>query len=122
MLFTINGHRWGLDDLAVLDVLSPDLSDLTVVGSISSKELSDNLEFLCGVNSELAAWSIEVLLSMSEGSEITSVLIADTSVSIVGLVVSAISSRASLSVGSARMGSKGLGAAVGFPDIEFHAA
>ena len=122
MLCTIDSHRWGLDDFAVLDVLSSDLSDLTVVGSVSGKELSDNLEFLGSVNLELAAWSVEVLFSVSEGGEVTSVLIADTSVSIVGLVVSAISSRASLSVGSARMSSESLGDAVGFPDIEFHAA
>ena len=122
MLFTIDSHGWGLDGLAVLDVLSSDFGNLSIVGSVSGKELGDNLEFLGSINLELAAWSVEVLFTMSEGSEVTSVLITDTSVSIIGFVVSAVTSRASFSVDSARVSSECLGNAVGFPDVEFHAA
>jgi len=122
VVFTSNIHRWGLNNLSVLDVLSPDLYDFSAVCSVMGEELCNNLEFLGGVNIELASWSIESVVSMSKGGEIATIFVADSRVSLVLGVITAFGSFASLSLAGARMSSESLGDAVSFPDVEFHAA
>ena len=88
-----------------------------------SEELSDNSEWLLSVDSEIASWSVESLVSVSEGGKITSVLIADSLESIALVVITAILSFASCELfNGARMGSECLRDAVSLPDVELHAA
>ena len=122
VLFTSNSHRWGINDLSVLDIFSSNLNDFSAICSVVGEELSNNLEFLGGVNLELAAWSIESAFSMSEGGEIATIFVADARVSLILGVITAVGSFASLSIGSARMSSESLRDAVSFPDVELHAA
>ena len=122
MVFVVNGNRWSVNGLSVLNILSLDFDDVSTVSSISGVELGDNSEWLGSVDSELASWSIEVLISVSEGSEITSIFVADSLESFTCGVITALCSFTSVLCFSARMGSECLGNAVCFPNVEFHTA
>lgn len=78
---SVDGHLWGLNGLSVLDVLSSDLYNLSIVSSRVSEELGDDGERLGGVDVEVASWSVEVDVSVSMRGEVTAVLVADTLVS-----------------------------------------
>ena len=110
-----------LNDSATLDVLSADLFHSAVVSAVLSDELSDNSDWLGGVDLVLRARSVEVGVAVSELSEVTAIFIAGTVLAI--STVTALQALASggLSDG-ARVSSVGLRLLVGLPDVHLHAA
>jgi len=102
-----------LNDLAVLNVDAADLGEGTAGGTGVGDELSDDGEFLGGVDSQ--SCTVEGLVTLAEGVEIATIGIADTGVAAGGSA--SITLAASLRVDCARMGSVGSGVVVGFPDI-----
>jgi len=89
VLLSVDGGGWGLNDLSSLDILSSDFVNSSVVSSIVSDELGHDGEWHSGINLEVASWSVESLVSVSEGSEIASISVANARVSIgVSTVVS----------------------------------
>jgi predicted membrane-bound dolichyl-phosphate-mannose-protein mannosyltransferase len=105
----IDSNLWSLNGLAILDVFSSDLDDLSVILTIRRMELSDNCEFLGGVDSEATSWSIEVVISVSVRGKIATVLVTNSLESFTSGIITAIISFASVvRIFVARMSSESL--------------
>ena len=103
-----------LDDLAVLDVDAANFREVAVGGSVGRDELSDNGELPAGVDG--LAFTEEGLVTHTEGVEVASVFVADTTVTIVA--VTTLSAGASgLTVGAANVRGVCGSVGVGLPDI-----
>ena len=114
-----DGDLGVLDDFAVLDVETTDLGEVTGAGPVRGNELGDDGEFLAGVDG--LAFTEEGLVTHTEGVEVASVFVADTTVTIVA--VTTLSAGASgLTVGAANVRGVCGSVGVGFPDIHLAAA
>ena len=78
---------WMLDLFTVLDEESLDFNEITLIGVVTGNELGHNGEWFVSV--DLFAWSEEVFNTHSEGIDIATVLVADTLISLSGVVVTA---------------------------------
>merc|ERR1719336_733110 len=112
-------HRVG-DHFAVLHPNPAHLHKVSIVSTIVSQELGDYGERLCCVENKLRPRSIELVISQPPRVEITSILVANSVVSLVPK-----STRGSLAslraIGVTRMRSVSSGHAVRLPDVKFHA-
>lgn len=114
------GVWWGGNDDTVLDVVTSHLDEVTVVGTIGRDVLGNDSDLGVGVDG--LSWTVEVLLTLSEGVEVTAVLVANTVVSegavtALGWVVAD-----NETGGLASVGGESVGDAVGLPDIVLRAA
>lgn len=113
------GHGVG-DDLAVLDVEALDLGEAAIA---ALDELGDDGHLLAGVEGEVGAGTVEGLVALAVGVEVTSIGIAVTSIASGGVGSSALVAFARvLDVVLARMGGKGRGDVVGLPDVHLGTA
>ena len=78
VVFSTNVDLWSFDSLSILDILSSNLNNVGIRSSVLSDELGNNGELLGGVNIEIASWSIEVVVCVSVGGKITSILVTDS--------------------------------------------
>lgn len=114
-----DGNGGVLDDLAILNVETTDLVEVTVGSTVSRDELSDDGELAACVDGH--TFAKESLVAHTEGVEIASVLITNSSVPLV--VVTAVSARAfGLTVDGARVRSEGSGIVVGLPNVHLGTA
>ena len=108
-----------LDDLAVLDVNTTDLSELSVGRVIGGEELGDDGHLLGGVDCEPGAE--EGCISHAVGIKVAAIGVADAIVAVGGGVAFR-AAAAVLTLDSTGMSGIGSGYAVGFPDVHFVAA
>jgi hypothetical protein len=108
-----------LDDYTILDVDTADFLERTSIGSVSSDELGDDGDLLGGIDS--LAGSVEVLLTLAVRVEVASILVADTTISVI-TVTAVVSEAAVWSILAARVRGVGGGDGVGLPDIHLIAA
>lgn len=108
------------NDLAVLDVQTGNLRKTSVAARV---ELSDNSHLLGGIDVEVGSRTVEGLVALAIGVEITTVGIASSTISVirVGSTTRVTSARVLSELG-ARMRSEGCGDGVGLPDIHLGAA
>lgn len=108
------------NDLAVLDVQTGDLRKTSVAALV---ELSDDSHLLGGIDVEVGSRTVEGLVALAVGVEITTVGIASSAISVtrVGSTTRVASARVLSELG-ARMRSEGCGDGVGLPDIHLGAA
>lgn len=100
------GRRLGVDN-AVLDVVTSDLGEGTGGGAVVSDELSNNGEWLSGVDG--LAGAVEVSDTKTVRVEVTSVGVAGTGVTIVTVGTTAVIASANSQTGCiARVRSQGL--------------
>jgi hypothetical protein len=113
------GLRVG-NDLAILDIQTGDLRETSVAALV---KLSDDSHLLGGVDVEIGSRTVEGLVALAVGVEITTVGIASTAISVirVGSTTRVASARVLGELG-ARVGSEGGGDGVGLPDIHLRAA
>lgn len=108
-----------LDDLAVLDIETADLSERAIGGSVSGDELGDDGELGAGIDGHPLAE--ERLVAHTVRVEIATVLVADAVVPVIGIVTALGARATSLSLGRANVRGVGSGVEVAFPDIHFTA-
>lgn len=114
-----NVRFWVFENFTILNENSSNFFQVTSICSIFSDELSNNGEWLGGINS--LSWTIEIFNTSSEWVKIATIFIAYTLVSLVSL--STFSTLASLSSGHGTwMSSISFRDRVGLPDIHFSAA
>ena len=113
------GLRVG-NDVAVLDIETSDLRE-TAVGSLV--ELGDDGDLLGGIDSEVGSGTVEGLVALAVGVEVTAISIASSAIAVVGVGSTARVTFASmLSELGARVRSVGSGDGVGLPDVHLGAA
>jgi len=117
----VNSRFWVLDDFVVLDVKSSDLDEVSLGGLVRSMELSDDGEWLGGVDLELSSWAEEVLDADSVGVEITTIWVTDAAVSVGGTALF-VGFTSVVTFSGTWMSGVGGGDLVGFPDVHLTAA
>lgn len=108
------------DDLAVLDPGTTDLDEFTGCGHIVSDELGDDSDLLGGIDG--LSWTVEVLFTLTEGVEVATVLVANTSISVVAITALDGVLASVKTVVLADVWGIGVGDGVGFPDIHLGTA
>ena len=75
-------YLWVFDYISILDIFTSDTDQISVFCTIGSDKLSNDGKWFGGINFEFWSRSIVFVVSQTPWAEVTSILVADTVISL----------------------------------------